>query len=454
MMRKKTIYLILFAMVISLLPVLPAVAKIDLVTLTDRESVQTTIYNKADLTLVRDKRVLNFVKGMNLLQFSWANTKIDPTSLSLEMKKESDKIDVVDITYPPGAKDVGIWRIKADQACRVPVEITYFTSGISWKSYYIALLSEDQKTCSLKGYVKVTNLSGEDYNNAQTRLVVGKINILDKISHLASLQYPYGRPEHISAESDLRNIYKKGMRKLDAAQPMMAMESAMAAPKPKAIQKQGLSEYFLYTIEGTETIPNGWTKRLLSFKADTVKVNNIYKYEADRFGENVVRFSTFTNTLENNLGETPLPGGEIKVFHSIDKNGKLAFVGSDTTKYIPVEKKAELNLGNTSNVKIIPKVMAYAKKNIIFDNKGNVSGFDEVKTYEIQLSNFTGMSSTIEYTKNLDSSHFNISAMSHPDEFEKTDQDTIKFTIHLSPNSHQSIGFTLTTLRGERRWQQ
>jgi len=453
-MGKKSTCLILFAMAVSLLPVLPAVAKIDLVTLTDRESVQTTIYNKADLTLVRDKRVLKFVKGMNYLQFSWANTKIDPTSLGLEIKNESDRIDVVDITYPPGTRDMGIWRIKADQACRVPLEITYFTSGISWKSYYIALLSEDQETCSLEGYVKVTNLSGEDYTNAQTRLVVGKINILDKISHLASLQYPYGRPEHIVAKSEMRNIYKKEMRKLDAVQPMMAMQSAMAAPKSKEIQKQGLSEYFLYTIEGTETIPNGWTKRLLSFKADRVKVNNIYKYEADRFGDNVVRFLTFTNTLKNNLGQTPLPGGEIKVFHSIDKNGKLAFVGSDETKYIPVEKKAELNLGNTSNVKIIPKVMAYVKKNIIFDKKGNVSGFDEVKTYEIELSNFTGMSAAIEYIKNLDTSYFNISNMNHTGEFEKTDQDTIKFTIHLSPNSNQSIGFTLTTLRGERRWQQ
>ena len=31
---------------------------------------------------------------------------------------------------------------------------------------------------------------------------------------------------------------------------------------PKEIKKEGLSEYFLYTIEGTETIPNGWSKRL------------------------------------------------------------------------------------------------------------------------------------------------------------------------------------------------
>ena len=33
-------------------------------------------------------------------------------------------------------------------------------------------------------------------------------------------------------------------------------------PAPKEIIKEGLSEYFIYTIEGTETIPNGWSKRM------------------------------------------------------------------------------------------------------------------------------------------------------------------------------------------------
>ena len=35
----------------------------------------------------------------------------------------------------------------------------------------------------------------------------------------------------------------------------------------KEIIKEGLSEYFIYTIEGTETIPNGWSKRLRRFEA-------------------------------------------------------------------------------------------------------------------------------------------------------------------------------------------
>jgi len=51
------------------------------------------------------------------------------------------------------------------------------------------------------------------------------------------------------------------------------------ALRPKEIKKEGLSEYFLYTIEGTETIPTGWSKRLISFDVDEVPALNLYKYQ-------------------------------------------------------------------------------------------------------------------------------------------------------------------------------
>src|SRR3989339_942723 len=51
-------------------------AKIDLVTLPTRDTVQITIYNSADMTLVRESRALTLNEGKNSLQFSWANTLI------------------------------------------------------------------------------------------------------------------------------------------------------------------------------------------------------------------------------------------------------------------------------------------------------------------------------------------------------------------------------------------
>ena len=50
--------------------------------------------------------------------------------------------------------------------------------------------------------------------------------------------------------------------------------------RPREVVKEGLSEYFLYTIEGKETIENGWSKRLISFDVEDVNVINLYKFEA------------------------------------------------------------------------------------------------------------------------------------------------------------------------------
>jgi hypothetical protein len=70
-----------------------AQAKVDLVTLPSRDTVQLTIYNSADMTLVRESRALTLKDGENKLQFSWANTLIDPTSLEMLPKANADKID-------------------------------------------------------------------------------------------------------------------------------------------------------------------------------------------------------------------------------------------------------------------------------------------------------------------------------------------------------------------------
>ncbi|MHC4111300.1 MAG: hypothetical protein ACYSUY_09500 [Planctomycetota bacterium] len=255
-----------------------AYCKVDLVTLPSRDTVQLTIYNSADMTLVRESRALTLKDGKNKLQFSWANTLIDPTSLEMLPKANADKIDITDLTYPPRVRNLGLWNIESGVSGKVPVEITYLTSGLSWRAFYMGTLTEDEKTMRLQGYVRVTNNSGEDYENAQTRLIVGKVHILDQIAELARRQYPYGKP---GVRPTVLYTGFQGVKVVKEA--IMDMDDVIAphgrASKPKEIKKEGLSEYFLYTIEGTETIPTGWSKRLISFDVDEVPVVNLYKYE-------------------------------------------------------------------------------------------------------------------------------------------------------------------------------
>ena len=426
-----------------------ALAKVDLVTLPTRDTVQLTIYNSADMTLVRESRALTLNEGKNRLQFSWANTLIDPTSLEMLPKANADKIDIADLTYPPRVRNLGLWNIKSGLRGQVPVEISYLTSGLSWRAFYMGTLTEDEKTMRLQGYVRVTNNSGEDYENAQTRLIVGKVHILDQIAELARREYPYGRPgERPIILDDFKSDSRRRIKKELAG---IAGDSAMSMPeRPKEIKKEGLSEYFLYTIEGTETIPNGWSKRLISFDVYDVPVINLYKYEQERYGTSVVRFLSFKNNEEHKLGDTPIPGGMLKVYRGIDNKGHLSYTGQSSFKYIPVDEDVELNFGPVADVVVKPQLMDFKTDSYRFDRKGNISGWDEIRKFKVEVKNTRDIPVKIEIRRNFGTVNWGLEEKGEFDDFEKVDKDTVKFTLTLEPHSEKHFDYVLTTRHGTR----
>jgi len=430
-------------------PFAPASA-IELVTLPRRESVQTTIYNSADLTLVRERRNLTLKKGWNWLQFMWANTLIDPTSLNLEPLEEKEKIEIEQLVFPPRLKEVGRWLIHSEVEGQVPFEITYFTSGLSWRAFYMGTLTEDEKTMRLEGYVRVTNNSGEDYENAQTRLIVGTVHMLDEIAELARRQWPYGRPGELLPLSSHEKEELSQMRGV-AVQQYYSLSITKDELRQKVITKEGLSEYFLYTIEGIETIETGWSKRLVSFTADDVPVVNLYKYEQQRYGNSVIRFLSFKNDEKHKLGETPIPGGTLKVYRSVDDAGHLSYTGQSAFKYIPIDEEVELNLGPVENVVVEPILMEFSTENFKFDSKGNIAGWDEVRTYNIEVRNTRDIPVKVEIKRNFASQYWDITKKGDFDSFEKEDLDTVKFTVELKPETKKEFEYTLRTYHGIRQ---
>src|ERR1043165_3816300 len=85
---------------------------VDLSTVPKRATVQLTIYNSEDITLVRETRSITFKKGVNPLQFSWANTLIDPSSVELKFLTNGDKLDVLDTTFPHAKPQMLYWNVK------------------------------------------------------------------------------------------------------------------------------------------------------------------------------------------------------------------------------------------------------------------------------------------------------------------------------------------------------
>src|SRR5712671_4715683 len=140
-------------------------SNVDLSTVPRRNTVQLTIYNSEDITLVRETRVVTFKKGMNTLQFSWANTQIDPSSVDLKFLTSADKLDVQDTTFLHDKPQMLYWNVKSELDGEATIQITYFTSGITWSADYLCIADKDEKQMSLDGFVRVSNRSGEEYEN-------------------------------------------------------------------------------------------------------------------------------------------------------------------------------------------------------------------------------------------------------------------------------------------------
>src|SRR5437667_11269136 len=116
------------------------------------------------------------------------------------------------------------------------IQITYFTSGITWAADNVCIANKDETQMGFEGFVRVTNHSGEDYEDAQVRLVVGNINLVEKIAQLA----------HMSMD-DAQKLGEKldGRLRTDAAKSMMDVTATAGAAAPAlglAAEKQIITE--------------------------------------------------------------------------------------------------------------------------------------------------------------------------------------------------------------------
>ena len=411
-------------------------ARVNVVTLPDRDTVQLTIYNSADLTMVKETRHLTFRKGLNKLEFSWANTLIDPTSVEFRALTHADAVEVLDVRFPPRVTNTLEWRINSEVAGEVVCEIRYFTSGITWSADYVAEADKAEKLLSLAGNVRVTNNSGEDYENTQVRLVVGVIQLVEEIATLARQG---GRRD----EKERRLSIEKSEMTRDKLAILACLDSD-EQQAPAKIIKEGVSEYFLYTVEGRDTIPTGWSKRLPSFQTNNVPVTSYYKFEKEQWGDAAIRFYKFKNDKLSNLGTEPLPDGEVKAFRVVTSDKLWTFVGATNVKYIPIGEAVELELGEDRDVKVQPTPIDWQKLDIRFDEWGNVAGWTIKETWQFEVQNSKDIDVELDIRRNFEGDW----SMDSATKFAKLDAHKVHCGLLLKPHEKQTVAYELTTRYG------
>ena len=465
-------------------------ADVDLVTIPRRESTQLTIYNSEDITMVREHRLLTVKPGVNRIQFSWANTLIDPTSIDFRILDHVDKVDLIDTTYPSGRNDALQWNIQSELAGKIPVEIRYFTSGITWKADYVGIANEDETKLGLTGYVRVFNNSGELYDKAQVRLVVGTINLVEKIADLAARPAPgtevSNKPTSgLAVRGEALRDYAK---KYDAFRADGGLIGGLVVDGRKDVKKEGLSEYFLFTIEGREDIQHEEPKRLVSMKVADVPLECIYKLTDRDGGQQFTKFYRFKNVKlrdeqgdekdladMENLGVAPLPDGMVRLYSEY-ANKDLAYVGGTSTKYVPIGDRVEVNVGTDSDITIVRRLKDQKITNVVarqykrrIDNDFvmyyDLVDYDETFRYEEEIVSGKPVDVKVEVERRFDPNVVLWSEDAPPADWnsdepgayvdlhdiagrkERVDQNHVKYFLDMKPGEKRFVTYSVTYKR-------
>ncbi len=414
---------------------LPLAADVELTTVPEREEVELVVYGNQDVTIVRDRRTIGLHEGANTIEFTWADTRIDPSSIKIRAVRDPEKVLVQQAAYPPNRENTLVWAIDATEAADYLMEVSYFTAGITWRPHYRVVANDDESRLHLFGAIELINGSGEDYDNANAKLVVGDLHLVQPVAELAD--------KKVSVLAGFRaGGYDAPMRALQEADEEEEEEEGAAAPP--SIAMAGIGEYFIYTIEGRHDIDDGWRDRFAAISGPSVPVTVRHKYDPQRWGNAARKFYVFRNVEASTLGATPLAKGATYVLRTRDAQG-LVPITTTQMPYTPIGEELELDVGGDNLIAIERKLMDYKKVELSFDRSNRVSGWDTVESFSIEVRNRSEKSIEIELFEHVGG----VWDITTDAEHVKVDKNTVKFPLKIASQATASVEFRISKSHGK-----
>jgi hypothetical protein len=159
---------------------------------------------------------------------------------------------------------------------------------------------------------------------------------------------------------------------------------------------------------------------------------------------------SFANDEEHKLGETPLPDGMVRIYGRADEQGHLSYVVGMGVKYIPVGEEVEWELGPARLVEVRPTLLDYRTANYRFDAKGDISGWDEVRSWKIEIANTRALPVKVEVTRGFDTPYWTLKLTSGAPAYRKHDATHARFELTVPPRQTQVFEYEVTTYQGVR----
>ncbi|RKY37431.1 MAG: DUF4139 domain-containing protein [Candidatus Omnitrophota bacterium] len=303
-----------------------------------------------------------------------------------------------------------LWLLDNRNPKAQDIEVSYLTSGINWKSDYIAVINQDNKLAELTGWVTLNNRSGTAYKNAKIKLVAGEVNRIV--------------PPQIEV---LRTV------------------SFGEEPDKSHFKEESFFEYHLYTLDRASTIKNNQSKQIELLQAVNIPVKErLIYYGANyyfrsrstgrmRSDKKIGVFLEIENKKENNLG-IPLPAGIIRAYKE-DSQGSLQFIGEDKIDHTPKDEKIKIKMGNAFDILGKRKQVDYK-----ILSKNAAQRFDTEQKWQITVSNHKDRPVAVEVIEPIPGDWV-ILKSSHS--YEKIEAHTIKFVLDLKANETQTVDYQI-----------
>ena len=147
-------------------------ARTKLVTLPARDMIRMDLKNP-DHTLIEEERTINLQKGVNRIDFSWANVMIDKGSIQMRCIKAPGRVAVLNANYPPNENAL-FWEVSSDKAGPGVFRISYLMSNITREISYQAVADHPEKNLVLDYFMTLKNFSGERLERCKVWLGYGR----------------------------------------------------------------------------------------------------------------------------------------------------------------------------------------------------------------------------------------------------------------------------------------
>ena len=82
--------------------------------------------------------------------------------------------------------------------------------------------------------------------------------------------------------------------------------------------------------------------------------------------------------------------------------------------------------------------------------RGNLAGWDELRTVQIEIRNTIDLPVTVDIRRHFGTAYWRLERQDEVGRYEKLDADTVKFLVHLTSRSHETVTYQLRTYHGTR----